>query len=737
MFNKKFRIIIFDNNSTIHKDIIKTLAQHDPHEHYGQSATFIDARGQTQTQPTFFIDRALGSEEGVDKIRVAIQQNNPYSLAFIDIKLLTESSLDTIQQIWSLDQNIQIVICFAFTDHSHSDVLDTIEMNDNLIILKKPIDNLSIRQLACSLSKKWVLARDSRQYMETLNRLVEERTESLEQSLALLKATFESTNDGILVLDSDGRVINYNSQFLSIWGIEKSILTETNVNILESLQDKIKEPPAFLRKLNRLKKNLDTSSVQHVNLLDKSVIECSSQPYKVNTQIIGRVWIFRDITSRSNLEQRLEYKATHDSLTTLPNRILLQDRITQAILSAERQKSKFALLFFDLDRFKLVNDSLSHELGDELLKAVAKRITALKRAEDTFARFGGDEFVMIATTLNKTEDAVNVAHRVLSAFVKPFQVQRKKINLSTSIGIALYPNDGTTTRQLIRNADLAMYHAKERGGDQYRFYTNSMNQQSTKRINKERELRKAFENEEFYILYQPQFNVQQQKMLSAEVLLRWKNPKKGIILPMEFIPIAEVSGLIVPLGEWVIEKICKQYKHWQAVGLPPINLGINISIQQLRQYNFVSYLRKILHEYKFKPCHINLEITENTILIHQEVLPVIKELKEIGVNIVLDDFGTVHSSLNYLKKLKIDGLKISPSFIRNISLSESDEVIIKAIIAMAKNLGFKVIAQGVENLRQRNFLLNQQCDQLQGFHFSQPISGDKATEFFKKAANEG
>jgi diguanylate cyclase (GGDEF)-like protein len=589
-----YKIIIFDTHLTIHKEIIHRLLNQ-KYQHENSIAKI----------PKFEVDRVLKVSEGVNRIKMGLKKESPYSLAFIVINSLEDKHLEITQKIWEIDRYMQIIICIANSHEASAEALASADGNDNLLVLKNPLDNVAIRQLVCAISKKSILTRDSNFYREKINQLVEERT------------------------------------------------------------------------------------------------------------------------ARSHHAIKLEFQATHDSLTELPNRILLHDRINQAILSSNRQQNQFALLFFDLDHFKLVNDSLTHQIGDELLKTVAKRLIKTMRAEDTVARFGGDEFVMIVSSLRGTDGAVSVAHKVLRAFEQPFKIQGKTINLSTSIGISIYPQDGKNAKELLRNADLAMYYAKKRGGEQFRFYTHTLDQKSQLQLNYTVELKNALDRGEFYLLYQPQFNVRQKKLLSAEALIRWLHPEKAVILPMDFIPEAESSGLIVPIGDWVIHEACKQHLAWRAIGLPPIRIAINISFQQLRQYNFTTNLRHILQEYRIKPEFIELEITEHMLLLHQDAAYAIQELKDLGVRVVLDDFGTEHSSLNYLRKLNIDALKIAPSFVSNISVNKSDEVVIKAIIAMAKNLGFEVIAQGVENAAQMKFLRKQLCDGLQGYHFSEPLAAEK------------
>lgn len=582
------------------------------------------------------------------------------------------------------------------------------------------------------MTKKWALARESRSHTESLNRIVKERTESLQQSLSLLRATIESSADGILVVNLDKKIIDFNTKFVDMWQIPESIMDlGSETLMLEYMVEQLQESEEFLRQIKDLSLEINDTSQIVVTFKTGTILECRSQPHKVNQVTVGRVWSFRDITDQALLEQKLEYQATHDPLTGLPNRILLHDRIQQAISSSLRHNRYFAIIFFDLDRFKLVNDSYSHQFGDELLCAVAKRLSSLVREEDTLARLGGDEFVMLIPELAQSDASLTVAHKILMLFTQPFEILGNEINTSASIGISIYPTDGKNANTLLKHADLAMYMAKEQGGNQLKFYINQLNHQSLKRLKQENELRRAISNQEFFLLYQPQFDMEQNHLLALEALIRWQHPEKGTVLPLDFIPVAEDSGLIVPIGEWVIREVCRQIVEWRERGLPYIRVAVNVATQQLKQLNFAETVDAILKEYQIPAEYLEIEITENVIITHSEVQRMIHQLNKIGVKIVLDDFGTGNSSLNYLKQIHIDRLKIDQSFVQNISKSRSDEVIIEAIIAMARSLNFRVLAEGVESENQMNFLKDQECDEIQGYLLSRPLRADTMEKLLK------
>jgi diguanylate cyclase (GGDEF)-like protein len=423
--------------------------------------------------------------------------------------------------------------------------------------------------------------------------------------------------------------------------------------------------------------------------------------------------------------EELRYQATHDSLTGLPNRVSLQEHLHAAILNAKNNSSSFALLFFDLDRFKLINDSLSHAAGDELLAAIAKRLRSIVRATDTLARLGGDEFVMIVNNLKSPNDVIPIANTLLSAISEPIKVAKHILTITTSVGICIYPRDGDKLDILLSNADAAMYYAKSLGANQFQFYTAHLSEDSLSRLEMESELRNAIINNEFFLCFQPEFNLQEQKLIAVEALVRWQHPTKGVILPMEFIPLAEDTGLIVPIGEWILREACRQNKEWQNQGKDPIRIAVNITTQQLRWLKLVDTVKSILKETGLAPEYLEFELSENSIVNNAHAIKTINELKALGTFIAVDDFGTGYSSLNYLRNLHLDKLKIDKSFVQNIQINRGDEVIIHAIIAMAHSLNLQVLAEGVETQEQLDFLRKQKCGDIQGFYFSQPLVADE------------
>lgn len=432
-------------------------------------------------------------------------------------------------------------------------------------------------------------------------------------------------------------------------------------------------------------------------------------------------------------EERLDHLAHHDPLTNLPNRLLFLDRLNQAISQAQRAKNPVALLFLDLDRFKVINDTLGHIIGDQLLKEAGHRLSSIVRDGDTFARLGGDEFNIILTYMSHAQDAATVAQKLLDLLSQPFFVEGNELFITASIGITLFPTDGVEAQTLLKNADAAMYRAKEQGGNQYQFYSPIMTIKAHERLAMETGLRHALARSEFAMYYQPQVNLRTGEIVGMEALIRWLHPTWGIISPTDFIPLAEQTGMIVPIGEWVLRTACAQNKAWQSAGFPPMRVAVNLSSRQLREKGLVELVGRALGETGLEPRFLDLELTESLIIPNAEpTIETLRDIRAMGVQIAIDDFGTGHSYLNYLKHFPVDKLKIDTSFIRNIVTDPSDAAIASAVILLAHNLGLKVIAEGVETEEQMAFLRKNRCDQIQGCFYSPAVPGEAMTQFLRE-----
>jgi diguanylate cyclase (GGDEF)-like protein len=733
MDEKTFRIIIIDDNPAIHLDFIKILKKTTPSELEALRAEMFGNKKEKDYLPQFEIDVASQGQEGVMRIEEALHEKRPYSLAFVDIRMPPGwDGIETIKHIWALDKSIQIVICTAYSDYSWEETVEHLGKTDNLLILKKPFDNISVRQLACALTKKWQLSKDARKYTLMLKKEVEDRTLSLQNSLSLIKSTFESSSDGILVISNEKSIVDYNQKFIEMLEIPESVITtKSETKVVEYLKSQLINAEEFLEKLTKYHNKSDEISIDIIKFKNGKIFECYSQPHKLNEKIVGRILDFRDITQRAKLEEELEHQATHDPLTGLANRVKLLERMRQAIKLSTQHQTQFAVLFLDFDRFKLINDSLSHIVGDQLLRAAADRLKSVIDEEDTLARLGGDEFIILFRDILNDEHAAKKVLNLLDIFQKPFNLFDRTIIITASVGISIYPKDGTSADILLRNADTAMYRAKAQKGNNFKFYTPELSMKSLAALDQEIELRHAIEHNEFFLCYQPELDLEKEKLVAVEALIRWQHPQKGIVLPLDFIPLAEETGLIVPIGDWVMRTACRQNKAWQDTGLPPIRVAVNVTSQQLSQENFLSRVKEILDETKLDPKYLEIELTENVILSNREIIRIVSELKKIGVIIAVDDFGTGYSSLSYLHKIPLDRLKIDSTFVQQITSANDDKAIICAMISMAKNLNLEVLAEGVETADQFNFLKKNHCGDIQGFYYSVPLLAEDLEYYLK------
>jgi diguanylate cyclase (GGDEF)-like protein/PAS domain S-box-containing protein len=433
-----------------------------------------------------------------------------------------------------------------------------------------------------------------------------------------------------------------------------------------------------------------------------------------------------DITELKFAEERVQTLAYYDALTGLPNRTLLRDRLAKALATARRQKHKVALLFLDLDRFKTINDSLGHAVGDLLLQEVAERLKSVAREQDTVARLGGDEFLIVLTNIKDIPGAAVAAERFMDAMIAGFVIQGHSFSIGCSLGISIFPEHGADDEILIKNADAAMYSAKDGGRNNFRFFTADMNAQAVRRLTLETGLRLALAQQELFLVYQPQMDVVTGKITGLEALLRWQHPELGVVPPDQFIGIAENSGLIVPIGEWVLRTACSQARKWKEEGLPAVSIAINVSAVQFSQQGFCELIRRVIRDTGLAPHCLELEMTESLLLANVDItLAVLQELKAMGLTLAIDDFGTGYSSFSYLKRYPISKLKIDGSFVRDVAVNPDDAAITTAIISMAKSLNLKVIAEGVEDEAQMSFLRAHHCDEIQGYYFSKPLTVDE------------
>ena len=557
--------------------------------------------------------------------------------------------------------------------------------------------------------------------------------QGLTESEARLRAIVATAMDAVVQIDAQGVVTGWNGQAESIFGWTPSEA------IGQTLHQMIIPQQYREAHIQGLKHFRASGQGPFLNKrLEITALHRDGREFPVELTISPTRWydkiefcaFVRDITERKQSEQFIVHLATHDALTGLPNRHLLNDRIQQALAQVQRENRQAAVLFIDLDQFKTINDSLGHEVGDLLLKEVAQRLVANLRSRDTVARSGGDEFVVVLPDIRDAQEVASVAQKLLAALIAPYQISENVLRTSASIGAAIFPEDGENAETLLKNSDLAMYYAKETGRNNCQFFTQKMNRVAAEKHALGTDLHQALGRGELDLNFQPIVDMGSGKMVSMEVLLRWNHPQRGLIPPKQFIPLAEEIGLIVPIGEWVLNAACTQLKVWQQQGYAVPRLAINLSAKQFQQKNLVETITRIFDETGVEPRFIELEITESLLMENtDDVANTLRQLTAMGLEISIDDFGTGYSSLNYLKRFPISSLKIDRSFVMDISNDPDDTAIVIAIIALAHSLQMKVIAEGVETGQQLSFLRHQGCDQYQGYDFSVPLA---ATEVVSK-----
>jgi diguanylate cyclase (GGDEF)-like protein/PAS domain S-box-containing protein len=521
---------------------------------------------------------------------------------------------------------------------------------------------------------------------------------------------------------------NHKSGFTLNEVIGKSLAQLPRTELLstswEDHEQRLKERQAF-RDLE-LRHQADDGKVTYLSLTGMPA-------FADNGEFRGYRGIGRDITERKLSEEHIQYLATHDSLTDLPNRFMFSEMLNVAIESARRHQRKLAVLFIDLDRFKNINDTLGHDAGDELLTEVAKRLRSCLRGADLVGRLGGDEFVILLQDIEDTEQAVRVAEKILAATIDPIVVQDQECRITASIGICFYPDDAEDEQALMKNADIAMYRAKEEGKNTWQFYSPDIKTRSLERLMLENHLRLALERNEFFLHYQAKRNLQNGMVAGVEALVRWRHPELGVIPPAQFIPIAEETGLIVMIGRWVLRTACAQNVAWLKEGLPPVCMAVNLSARQFFDENLIEDIAQILKETGMPAELLEMEITEGMVMQDAErAIRILSGIKELGVRLAIDDFGVGYSSLAQIKRFPIDTLKVDSSFIRDIPANPEDRAITEAIIAMGKTLSLTVIAEGVETEAQERFLREHACDQSQGYYFARPVAPEELAEFMRK-----
>lgn len=629
---------------------------------------------------------------------------------------------------------VAILIMQTRAGHDHDfpgkDKLTDSEAADQLVEAHDLLNDMSDLERRMDVLEE-LLARSGDNLSEAGKEVQEigDEEHSLLQTAKLLKATLDSTTDGIIVLDNSGRAVVFNACFTGLWDISPGLLDGEESDWLRTIAlPLLKNPRLFIKKIKEILANPQVVTRDVLRLKDGRFIEASSHPQQIDGVTAGRVWSFRDVTEQRRAQELIEYQATYDALTDLPNRRLLLDRLNQTLARCRRHHRIGALLYLDLDNFKNINDTLGHPVGDALLQEVADRMVRCSRQNDTAARLGGDEFVLLLSEFDGSPEEVAsqvgaVADKLHAELSLAYEVQGHRLYSSPSIGITLFPQDGETADNILMQADTAMYRAKEAGRNTVRFYMPSMQGLSEQKLKLQTDLRQALEKDQLEIFWQPQPDATG-KVIGAEALLRWRHPEQGLIMPADFIRTAEETGQITALGNFVLEGACRLLKRL-ADELPdagPVHLSVNVSPQQFRQADFSLRVARFLDAAGANPSRLTLELTENMLASNlEESMAKMVELKGIGVRFSIDDFGTGYSSLAYLKRLPLDEIKIDRSFVGDIVKDPETVSIVEAIITMATKLGLKVVAEGVESRKEFDFLKKRGCRIFQGNMFCEPM----------------
>jgi diguanylate cyclase (GGDEF)-like protein/PAS domain S-box-containing protein len=584
--------------------------------------------------------------------------------------------------------------------------------------------------------------RDEKGYVGGFSEIIRDVTDrkALEEALFAEKeraqVTLNSIGDAVLSSDLSGKVtyLNLVGERMTGWSCAEAVgrpLAEV-FNIIDGeTRETVQIPMELAVQLSKTVNLPSNCILVRRDGFESPIADSAAPIHDRGGQITGAVIVFHDVSVERAMSLQLSHMAQNDALTDLPNRILLNDRLTQAIESARRRGTGLAVLFVDLDRFKHINDSFGHAIGDGLLQLVAHRLLACVRTSDTVSRLGGDEFVIVLSELDQVENAAITANKVLTVLAAPHSVAQHDLDVTVSIGVSTFPYDGQDAETLIKNADTAMYHAKDNGRNNYQFFEKDMNVRAVERRALEGSLRHALGRQEFVLHYQPKVNLETGAITGAEALLRWLHPDRGLVPPTQFVPIAEDSGLILPIGQWVLREACRQSRAWMDAGLGPMPVAVNISAVEFRSKRFLEDIRTILLETGLEPHFLELELTESVLMQHPEsTASVLRALKSIGVRLALDDFGTGYSSLSYLRQFPIDALKLDRSFVHDMAFPEAkDAAIVNAVITMGRSLKHRVIAEGVETEEQLTFLQAHRCDEGQGFYFSPPVPPEQFAEF--------
>ncbi len=705
----KIRILVVDDETRLRESLVELIARHGYEAHAASGG----------------------------KAAVSMLETQNFDLLLLDLRMPDMTGIEVMQFINSRGLDVTVIVVSG--DSSFDGAVTVLRQGAYDYVKKPYAAEELLRTVDNAVNKR---------RLEHENSAMHSR---LAESEKLHRYIVNSSPDIIYMLDPDGCFTFLNERVESLLGYRVDDLVGKHYSVI--LHDEDVEQANYRfnerRTGERSSRNVELRLKCRDGIGAPRYFESNELPIEMSAmgvyartesggrgKFLGTYGIARDITERKRAEEIISYQANHDLLTGLPNRTLLKDRLSLAISHSRRNSQSLAVLFLDLDRFKLINDTLGHVAGDELLQSVSSRLKDCLREGDTLARVGGDEFMLLLPEVRTDEDAAKVAQKIIEVLKHPFTIDGHDVFVSVSIGVAIYPRDGKTLDSLIKNADIAMYHIKERGKDGMQFFSQHMNATLSRYLSLESGMRKALELNQFRVYYQPQVDIVSGQVVGLEALIRWQHPTRGLLPPMEFVPLAEENGLIIPIGDWLLSTACEQIARWRDAGLPHVRVAVNLSALQVEQPSFVERVISVLDQYGLPGSALELEITENVIMKDMDiVVQKLRQLSSRGIRIAIDDFGTGYSSLSYLRKLPIHTLKIDRSFVHDIRHESGDGSIVTAIVAMAKGLRLKLIAEGVEHQAQLDYLRALGCHEMQGFLFSRPLEASQARRLIAGGVN--
>jgi diguanylate cyclase (GGDEF)-like protein/PAS domain S-box-containing protein len=684
-----------------------------PNDHGVPSLLLIEGPGDRRSirsvldaaNDMLHIEHVSTVKEGLARLR-----SQPVSAVLLDLTLPEARDLTAVDELRKVSPKVAIMILAPAAEQALA--RRAVDRGANDTVVTDQIDTRSLVQLIAMMFER--RASDEQKFVER------ERAE----------VTLNSIGDAVMTTDTQGNVtyLNAEAEGLTGWTRAEAFarpLAEV-FDVTDGLTGQHAQDPSRLAIEHNRKVRLKGNYILVGREGNETAIEHSAAPIRDrHGNVLGAVVVFRDVIVSRERRLQMLHLAEHDALTDLPNRLLLNDRLARSIALSRRYGRRLAVLFLDCDRFKHINDTLGHAVGDQVLRSIAKRLTTCVRESDTVSRHGGDEFLILLSEIDHPEDAEAIGQKIVASIAEPHFVSGHELQLTASVGIALYPEDGQDAQSLIMRADTAMYHAKNTGRNRVGFYRSDMEAPAIKRSSIESELRSALDKGEFELFYQPTIDLDTGIICGAEALMRWRHPEKGIVAPDQFIPAAEASGLIIPMGRWALREACRQAKAWQDAGLPAIPIAVNVSALQFRTAGFLEDIQRFLKEEGLLSRYLQLELTESALMVDTaSTTSLLEILKTNGLVLKVDDFGTGPSSLSYLQRCPVDVLKIDQSFVSDIEPTLDGAPLVRAVIAMGKSLGCRIVAEGVETKHQFAYLRSENCDEGQGFHFSPPVNAE-------------